>query len=85
MADTSCDDNTEFNLERFLGNLTLEPMVHGKRAPPMPPLKGRSTLTPLVVRSSGMRKLKTIQTLTALEDEATSCECNLRHLSRRSL
>ena len=63
-----------FNLERFMKNLTLERMVHGERAPPMPPPNCHSTMTPLVMRPSGYRKLQEIKDLEYLEDEATFCK-----------
>jgi len=65
----------QFNLEHFLKKLTLEPMIHGKFAPPMPPPKARSTMTPLTMKPGGYRKLRKIKRLGILEPEATFCEC----------
>ncbi|KAF8581486.1 hypothetical protein K439DRAFT_219760 [Ramaria rubella] len=63
--------STQFDLEDFLSKLTLQPMVHGPGAPPMPPHDARSTMTPLVMRPGRHRKLYEIKGLAYLEQEAT--------------
>lgn len=52
------EDTLPLNLEQYFGRLTLQPIIHGRVAPPMPPPKHRSTLTPLTVSPAGYRKLR---------------------------
>ena len=73
MTETKHENDSQFNLEHFLKNLTLEPMVHGKRVPRMPPPKCRSTSMPLVMRPGGYRKAVEIKELNRLGDEVTFC------------
>lgn len=75
MTDTKPKDDSQFNLGQFLKNLTLEPMIHAKFAPAMPPKGCPSLMTPLIMPPGGYRNLVDIKLLDYLEDEATFCKC----------
>jgi hypothetical protein len=52
------EDALPVNLEQYFSNLTLQPIIHGPNAPPMPHHKVRGTLTPLTLSPAGYRKLR---------------------------
>lgn len=52
------NDTLTFNLEQYFSRLTLQPIIHGPAAAPMPPPLQRSTLMPLDLTPAGYRRLR---------------------------
>jgi len=70
---SQAEETLSFDLEKYLSKLTLQPIIHGSLAPPMPPPDVRSCITPLSLVPGGYRRLGQMRNI-ELANEAATCE-----------